>query len=190
MATAKPQGLIYAPTTGINGMPFIECLDEMDWERVWGENSRRTQHFGSTYDYKRRKTVYEATAIPVLMEPLITHLEKFCAEQNMPCQFNQCIVNDYQVGQGINPHIDYKGFGAVIGCYTFGSGATMVFRSKKGEKYKLFVEPNSLYVMTGDARYEWSHEMAGRKSDNVDGKRIKRGRRVSITFRYVPPTEE
>ena len=183
---AKPQGLLYAPTTGINGTPIIEALDAMEWKSVWGtKNSRRTQHFGSTYDYKRRKVGTDAPPMPDFMTPLIKHLEKFCAEQNIPCQFNQCIVNDYQVGQGINKHIDIKAYGAVIGCYTFGSGATMIFR-KDGEKYELYVNPDSLYVMSGDVRNEWTHEMAGRKTDKVDGVKINRRRRVSITFRYVP----
>jgi alkylated DNA repair dioxygenase AlkB len=183
---AKPQGLLYAPTTGINGTPIIEALDAMEWKSVWGtKNSRRTQHFGSTYDYKRRKVGTDAPPMPDFMTPLIKHLEKFCAEQNTPCQFNQCIVNDYQVGQGINKHIDIKAYGAVIGCYTFGSGATMIFR-KDGEKHELYVNPDSLYVMSGDVRNAWTHEMAGRKTDKVDGVKINRGRRVSITFRYVP----
>ena len=39
--------------------------------------------------------------------------------------------------------------------------------------------------MSGDSRYKWKHEMRGLKTDTVDGKKIKRGVRTSITFRSV-----
>lgn len=80
--------------------------------------------------------------------------------------FNQCIVNNYEAGQGISKRTDVSSYGDVIGCYTFGSGATMVFK-KYTEKYELYVEPNSLYIMSGDARYKWTHEMLGKHSDMV-----------------------
>jgi hypothetical protein len=78
-------------------------------------------------------------------------------------------------------------FGAVIGCYTLGSGATMVF-THAGVKESVYVRPNSLYMMSGDARYVWSHEMPARASNMVDKQRIQRARRVSVTFRHVPLT--
>ena len=62
----------------------------------------------------------------------------------------------------------------------------MTFRHKDLAE-DVYVKADSLYVMTGDARYQWTHEMPSRKSDMVDGARVKRGRRVSITFRSVLP---
>ena len=86
--------------------------------------------------------------------------------------------------QGINRHTDHNAYGAIIGCFTLGSGATMIFRDGQ-DKQELYVEPDSLYIMTGDARYKWTHEMPARKSDMVDGTKHIRGRRVSVTFRHV-----
>jgi hypothetical protein len=40
--------------------------------------------------------------------------------------------------------------------------------------------------MSGASRYIWTHEMSSRKCDMVEGKKIVRGRRVSVTFRCVP----
>jgi alkylated DNA repair dioxygenase AlkB len=76
-------------------------------------------------------------------------------------------------------------YGPVVAAFTLGSGAEMVFR-RGGEVESLYVEPGSLYIMSGDARSKWTHEMPGRKSDMVDGKKIPRGRRISVTFRNVP----
>ena len=54
------------------------------------------------------------------------------------------------------------------------------------EIYELYVKPQSLYIMSGDSRYEWKHSMTGKKYDIIEDKKIKRGRRISITFRNVP----
>jgi len=47
------------------------------------------------------------------------------------------------------------------------------------------LEPRSLIVLKGEARYEWAHGIAKRKSDNWQGQVFKRTRRVSLTFRTV-----
>ena len=41
--------------------------------------------------------------------------------------------------------------------------------------------------MTGEARSKWAHEMPCRMSDIVEGKKINRGTRYSITFRMIDP---
>jgi hypothetical protein len=49
----------------------------------------------------------------------------------------------------------------------------------------LFLEQGSLLILADDARYKWRHAIPGRKNDRVDGQVIRRGRRVSLTFRTV-----
>lgn len=107
--------------------------------------------------------------------------------------FGQLIINEYYPGQGIAPHIDHiKRFGPIVACISLGSGIVMDFEkitpASAGseavvEKYSIYVKPRSLYFMSGDARYKWKHSIASRKTDVVDAKKIKRGRRVSLTFR-------
>jgi hypothetical protein len=104
-------------------------------------------------------------------------------------KFNQVIINKYEPGQGISKHTDAKDYGPIIGCYTIESGATMKFNKDK-DSVSIYTKPNSLYIMSGDSRYKWTHEMTSTKSDNVDGKRVPRTRRISITFRHVPVDEE
>ena len=67
--------------------------------------------------------------------------------------------------------------------------AEMSFGRKK-EEVNIYPEPRSLYIMSGECRSKWVHCMRGRKSDpnpKKEGgeKRIKRSRRISITFRMV-----
>jgi len=39
--------------------------------------------------------------------------------------------------------------------------------------------------MKDDARYKWKHGIEQVKQDTIDGKKYKRYRRISITFRYM-----
>jgi alkylated DNA repair dioxygenase AlkB len=52
-------------------------------------------------------------------------------------------------------------------------------------KLRLLLDPGSLYVMQGEARYQWKHSIPSRKTDVYGQGRIQRHRRVSLTFRIV-----
>jgi alkylated DNA repair dioxygenase AlkB len=162
--------------------------NEAKWSPITDSpNSRVVQHYGFLYNYKHRNHKEMGTPIPYLFSSLIQTLEQKVQELKLTdssYSFNQVIVNNYEPGQGISKHTDIKSYGAVIGCYTIGSGATMRFR-KKEEIVDIYVKPNSLYIMSGDARYLWTHEMPSTKTDICDGKRVTRDRRISITFRFV-----
>lgn len=176
-------GLSYFPNalTEEQEQAFLQELDGPDaqWLPLTDSpQSRRVQHYGYRYDYKRRTVSEPTTPIPAHWYDLFprTHGE-----------WNQVIVNEYLPGQGISAHTDSLAYGGVIQCYTLGSGATMRFTSEehKGERRDLYVEPRSLYVMTGEARYQWKHEMISRKSDTVEGVKQARSRRISVTLRSV-----
>ena len=74
-------------------------------------------------------------------------------------------------------------FGHVIACLTLGSGVEIEFTRPKHESFKIYTEPNSLYIMSGDARYFWKHAISQRKNDKINGKNKPRGTRISLTFR-------
>ena len=100
---------------------------------------------------------------------------------------DQVIVNEYLPGQGISKHIDkITYFGSEIVTLSLGSTSVMTFRcGSTGQKEDLFLERRSLLVLTDEARYQWTHEIPGRKSDIMAGVRYSRGRRLSITLRTV-----
>jgi len=184
-------GLYYIDQIHEDTATTIAELDMCEWSPITSHsNSRLVQHYGFRYDYASSKVRESISAIPPFLEKYQTLLTHICRELNVvdaAYTFNQCIVNNYLQGQGISAHIDVKQYGGVIGCFTLGSGATMIFENGN-EKQEIYVKANSLYIMSGDARYVWKHSMPNRKSDMVDGKRIERDRRVSITFRCVPPS--
>ena len=69
----------------------------------------------------------------------------------------------------------------------------MEFEHKqKCQKAKLLLEPNSLLVLKGESRYEWTHCIPERKHDIITSgtERIEvrpREKRISLTFRKVKP---
>ncbi|MFP4098390.1 MAG: alpha-ketoglutarate-dependent dioxygenase AlkB [Alphaproteobacteria bacterium] len=52
-------------------------------------------------------------------------------------------------------------------------------------KREIYLEPRSLIVISGEARFRWAHAIPARKSDIVDDFKIERNRRISLTFRTV-----
>jgi len=106
---------------------------------------------------------------------------------------NQIIINKYEPGQGISRHRDHNGyFTGDIATLSLGSAYVMKFRPHRGNKlenrkkcYEVLLPIGSLAVMKDDARTNWTHEISSTKSDTINHKNIKRGTRISITFRTV-----
>jgi alkylated DNA repair dioxygenase AlkB len=187
-------GLFYIPNI-IDADQSQNVIDKLNSDGVWtsvtdSDNSREVQQYGYKYDYKTRTVAEKINPIPDFLIGLRDQLQTLSGELNLLPKsfvFNQCIVNKYDQGQGIGAHVDLKTYGPVIGCYTLANGAIMRFRNKEDKKkVDIYVQPNSLYIMSGDARNEWTHEMPATKTDVLDGKKQNRGQRISVTFRNVP----
>ena len=69
--------------------------------------------------------------------------------------------------------------------YSLENECVMEYRHPDGRCESFILLPRSLLVMTGAARYEWTHAIPPRAFDVIDGQRVERKRRVSITFRKV-----
>jgi alkylated DNA repair dioxygenase AlkB len=171
---------------------YVSELDEagllaaVDAEPWLSDLKRRVQHHGYRYDYKARTvdpSMYLGP-LPAWAQPLAARL---VGEGHMPTPPDQLIVNEYQPGQGITPHVDcVPCFGPVVCSLTLGSQSVMELSAVQGGGAEaLLLERGSLLVLAGDARYKWRHAILGRKSDQVDGRVFPRGRRVSLTFRTV-----
>ncbi len=163
-----------------------ELLSVID-QRPWlADLQRRVQHYGYRYDYTARQVTADLYlgALPDWLQLLTTRLHFEGLFATPP---DQVIVNEYHPGQGIAAHVDcIPCFGGTIASLSFGSGCLMDFtHSKTAQKTSLFLPSRSLLLLQGDARYHWQHGIAKRKSDVVDGVKMQRGRRVSLTFRTV-----
>lgn len=184
----KIKGLYYVADIKENTYDIINELDNVKWEPISNsKNSRLVQQYGYKYNYISSTINEKCDKLPTFLNKFKDLLTDICLELNIINNnyiFNQCIINNYYQGQGISPHIDLLSFGGVIGCFTIGSGTTMVFKNKN-EQVEIYVEPNSLYIMSSDARYKWFHSMPIKKFDIINNIKIERTRRISITFRNI-----
>jgi len=162
---------------------LIQAIDSQPWIT---ELKRRVQHYGYKYDYKARGITqdFRIGAIPDWLAGLCADLRAQGYFMRTP---DQVIINEYQPGQGISPHIDcVPCFGETIASLSLGSPCVMDFtHPQTGAKSSMLLEPRSLLVLSDDARYAWQHGIAARKIDRFDGHMISRTRRISLTFRTV-----
>jgi alkylated DNA repair dioxygenase AlkB len=153
---------------------------------VWlTDLKRRVQHYGYKYDYKARRIDVQMRlgALPDWIAAVALKIHASgCFENHIP---DQVIVNEYEPGQGIAPHIDCEPcFTDTIVSLSLQSAAIMEF-SKGGETIPYLLKPRSIVVLTGEARYDWTHAIPPRKKDNFQGLVCLRKRRISLTFRKV-----
>lgn len=184
-AVAPVGGLEYRPDflTEDEERDLLAHVDAAPWS---GELSRRVQHYGYRYDYKTRRISEEMRVgtLPSWLTQIGQRLQTAGVFTVLP---DQVIVNEYQSGQGVTPHIDcVPCFGDTVASLSLGSPCVMDFtRSEPEEAHAVLLAPRSLVVLKGASRYEWKHGIAKRKQDTLDGVSHKRGRRVSLTFRTV-----
>jgi alkylated DNA repair dioxygenase AlkB len=184
------------PPAQIRGLSYIEnfltasdhdhMLAVIDAQTWLSELKRRVQHYGYKYDYKSRfvDVTMRLGDLPVWADDMGRRLLEAGYVPEMP---DQVIVNEYLPGQGIASHVDCTPcFTDTIAAVTLGSACVMDFTHKSScQRIPVLLRPCSLIVMAGEARYDWLHGIAARQSDVVGGRRLPRGRRVSVTFRKV-----
>lgn len=158
-------------------------LDSVEWSNVL---KRRVQHFGYRYDYRARTIAADAYLgrLPEWLQFLAERLVDRGYFESLP---DQVIANEYLPGQGISAHVDCTPcFGDTIVSVSLLSACQMVFRDLRNlETRTILLSRQSGILLSGAGRYDWTHEIAARKSDLVDGVKLARERRISLTFRNV-----
>jgi alkylated DNA repair dioxygenase AlkB len=181
-------GLLYRPRylDQRRGAQVLETVDAQPWMTSL---SRRVQHYGWRYDYRAR-SVSDSSRLGPLPGWLADLAQQLHADGFSPTVPDQVIVNEYVPGQGIAPHVDCQPcFGPVVAMLSLGSPVQMDYEKVDGPgRTALLLEPESLVILTGDARYQWRHGIAKRRFDSQYG--VRRSRRVSLTFRTVQPMGE
>lgn len=177
--TINIPGLTYIPhyISSEHEEELLKLIDAQDWNL---ELKRRTQHYGYKYDYTARSlnASYYLGEIPYWIGELCSKLYGAGTFIEKP---DQVIINEYLPGQGIAPHVDCVScFEGIICSLSLASGCIMDLTNGHAKK-SIYLEPRSLLILKGDARYKWKHGIASRKNDN----RVKRQRRISLTFRKV-----
>lgn len=171
-----------------------EILSEIDRAEWSTELQRRVQHYGWRYDYKSRQVDPSLRIGPLpdwaarVAERLVEH-DYF--KDRPP---DQLIVNEYRKDQGISRHIDSPAsFGDVVAMISLLETWEMEFRKRRSDtKVTHKLGRRSATILTGEARYEWTHEIPKRKTEpgpvkpgNKRPTRLPRDRRISLTFRTV-----
>lgn len=169
-------GLRYLPgyVTESEEAGLVRAIDAGAWNTEW----QRRQPYGASYG-KGDSTL----PIPGWGRRLAVRL---FAGGVTDVPFDQMLVNEYLPGQGIAPHRDYEPFGRTVVSLSLLSPYVMDFRHRAtGRKERLLLEPRSLLVLSDEARYGWEHGIAARKKDAWQGLPLQRGRRLSVTFRFL-----
>ena len=181
-------GLIYRPgfITEEDEAKLVALIDGAEWST---ELRRRVQHYGWRYDYTQRQIdeSMRAGELPAWARELAQRLVGEGWMKDLP---DQVIVNEYCGKQGISRHIDQpRVFAERVATISLLETWGMVFRRRNSKiKVEIPLERRSVAILTGDARYKWTHEIPKRKTEllmDQHGKRrrVVRSRRISLTFR-------
>ena len=161
---------------------LLDTVSELDWQDAGG---RRIQFYGHWYHHAKGG-LYRVGLLPAWAASLA---ERLTHDGLMPYVADQLIVTEYEPGEGIPPHIDAPVFADVIAGVALGSTCVMEFLCQGHATEQVLLEPGSAVVLSGDARHKWQHAIPARTSDDWQGKRLRRSRRVSLTFRKMLLTE-
>lgn len=194
---------------------FISVEEEIQLMRLidWGGNPfdstegsilkhREVRHFGYEFKYSSNSVDKEHPLAQGIPSALSTIVKRIVKQGCMPVAPDQLTVNRYLPGQGIPPHVDtHSSFTDEILSLSIGGGVNMDFHyvaaNIRGSKdkplhYVVHLPPRSLCVMSGPARYEWTHGICPRMTDVVPSKSgatglqiLPRQERVSFTFRKI-----
>jgi alkylated DNA repair dioxygenase AlkB len=161
-------------------------INQIDLQRWLSDLKRRVQHYGYKYDYRARRIDPDMRLgeLPNWLGEIAHQIYKDGLLPEVP---DQAIVNEYIPPQGIADHVDCEPcFSDTVISLSLGSGVVMNFINLVDKtKIPIWLEPRSIVILTGEARYFWKHGIPGRKSDIHQGERRERTRRISITFRKV-----
>lgn len=135
---------------------------------------RRILAFGSKYDFGTNE-LNAAAPIPAFLLPL---RERVAVKTAIEAQrFADALITEYRPGTPLGWHRDVPEFETVVGV-SLASACRMRFRRyphvkrTKEKPLEILLEPRSIYVLQGEARWGWQHSVAPTPS-----------LRYSITFR-------
>lgn len=135
---------------------------------------RRVVSYGGRYDFAANQ-LEAAEPLPRALEPLREKVAHWAGLT--PEAFTQTLVAEYRPGTPLGWHRDVPDFEDVIGVSLLGP-AVMRFRpyppgaASRTAVLKLALEPRSIYLLRGPARWAWQHSVSPTHS-----------LRYSVTFR-------
>jgi alkylated DNA repair dioxygenase AlkB len=159
---------------------LLAAVDAQPWQRAGG---RSVQVYGYSYNHAMGG-IYRIGDLPEWLAEVGARLRRDGLMIQPP---DQVVVNAYEPGTGIFAHVDLvAAFDEAIVCISLGSTCVMEFTEPDTNRVEeAFLEPRSALVLAGEARLGWKHGIPARASDVWMGRDVRRGRRVSLTFRTM-----
>jgi len=160
---------------------LLQEINKMPWST---KLKRRVQQYGYEYDYTSRNAANSLGPLPDFLAFTVDRIMEHSLSSVRP---DQCIVNEYEPGQGISNHVDIPHlFGDEIISISLASDIIMDFISPDEKKISVLLPRRSAVILEGDSRYKWKHGIAGRKKDQLqNGNVLIRKKRISLTYRYM-----
>lgn len=148
------------------------ALQEMTYKGYTAR--RRGASFGGSYDFDANR-LEPAAPLPELLHPLRARVAQWAGLA--PEDLVHALVAEYRPGTPLGWHRDVPDFEDIIGVSLL-SEALMRFRPwpaeapRRADILKLAVQPRSIYLLRGPARWAWQHSVAPTEA-----------LRYSVTFR-------
>jgi alkylated DNA repair dioxygenase AlkB len=166
-APPLPEGMRYEPDflDADEADRLIALIDALPLKEMQYKSytaRRRIVSYGGRYDFSKN-ALQPAGDVPAILHPL---REKVAAWLQVdPRRFTQILVAEYRPGTPLGWHRDVPDFEDIVGV-SLGGTAILRFRPyppvrpKKADILKLQVEPRSIYLLRGPARWAWQHSVA------------------------------
>jgi alkylated DNA repair dioxygenase AlkB len=159
---------------------LLTAVDAQPWQMSVDHG---VQIYGYRYNHTHREAI-RIGELPAWAADLAGRLHR---DGLLPAVPDQLVANDYPPGAGIFAHVDQAVFGDTVASVSLGSTCVMRFSGgASGRVEEILLEPRSVLILSGDARWAWKHEIPGRTVDRWENEDRPRARRVSLTFRVMP----
>jgi alkylated DNA repair dioxygenase AlkB len=163
-----------------------QLLAAVDSERWLTSVDHGVQVYGYHYSHKER-AAFRIGELPEWAHALAVRLR---TDGLLPSVADQMVANEYQPGTGIFAHVDQAVFGDTVASVSLGSTCVMQFSNIETDPtVEILLEPRSVLVLSGEARWAWKHGIPARRADVWQDRELPRSRRVSLTFRIMPQSD-
>ncbi|KAL8291949.1 hypothetical protein RQP46_002207 [Phenoliferia psychrophenolica] len=140
--------------------------------------------------------VMQFNTLSPFLSPLLDLIPSLLPPALIPLYTNhshprQVIFNLYRPGEGITPHVDLpQRYDDLIIGLSLLAPTVMEWTKPGRETEAVLLRPGDLYIMHGEARFEWEHGIPARMEDVVEDREgeqvvLKRRTRISITLRRM-----
>lgn len=177
-----PEGFLYKPEFLDRGeeRELLRVIESLPFEAVDFRGyiaKRRVVSYGWDYDFVSRRASEAERPIP---DFLLAVRERAAAVAGLqPDEMVEALVTEYPPGAPIGWHRDAPRFETIVGI-SLASSCRMRLKpyKNKGKIQSVTLEPRSIYVMRGVARWNFQHSIPGAEQT-----------RYSITFRSLATRE-